>query len=121
MDKQTIIDLYIKEREYQENIFGNYKEDSNLNLASFLEFVEEYLERAKAGYVGKWRRILPPWMKECKESVGEKPAPVDAYEDLIKVFALAGAALETYLQVDVDRWRDKGIKNKWLDIPEDNR
>lgn len=115
MTKQTIIDLYLKERRYQETVFGDYENNPALNLASFLEFIEEYLKNAKKSYVQKWDRELPPWMKECNESVGNRPAPVSAYADLIKVFALAGAALETYLSVDVVEWRSEGIKPKWLD------
>ena len=42
-------------------------------------------------------------------------APVDAYEYLIKVFVLAGAALEAYTEVNVSNWRERGIKEKWLD------
>lgn len=115
MDKQTLIDLYLKEREYQESVFGDYKNNPNLNIASFLELVEEYLNRSKKGYVSNWSKELPSWMNNCTESTGGKPAPIETYEDLIKVFALAGAALEAFLSINVEEWRSEGIKQKWLE------
>jgi len=118
MDKQTLIDLYVKERQYQKTVFGDYRNDPDLNLASFLAFIERYVEKAKQSYVEKWDRDLPPWLIGCKESTGGKPGPVGAYEELIKVFALAGAALEAYLSVDPSRWREEGINPKWLEQEE---
>lgn len=118
MDKQELIDLYIKERKYQETVFGDYKNNPDLNLASFFGFIEEYLIKARREYVQKWDQKLPPWMVGCRESMDGRPAPVGAYEELIKVFALTGAALETYLSVDVNEWREEGVKPKWLDREE---
>ena len=40
-------------------------------------------------------------------------------EHLIKVFALAGAALETFLFVDPESWRQEGPKEKWIKKEED--
>jgi len=118
MDKQTLIDLYVKERKYQETVFGDYKNDPDLSLASFLLFIEEYVLKAKRKFVQKWDKDLPIWMSGCKESTGGKAAPVGAYEDLIKVFALTGAALEAYLDVEPERWREDGINPKWLEQEE---
>ena len=115
MDKQTLIDLYLKEREYQEKVFGDYKNNPNLNISSFLNFIEEYLDRSKKAYAANWSRNLPEWLVSCSESVGGKPAPIETYEDLIKVFALTGAAIEAFLDVDVVKWRSEGIKTKWLE------
>ena len=113
MTREEIIRLYCKEREYQESVFGNYAHQPALNISSFLGFVEFYLKRAKDAYVGKWKAFLPPWMTSCREASLPGPAPVGTYEDLIKVFALAGAALEAYAEVDVEHWREEGIKEKW--------
>jgi len=113
LTRDEIIRLYCKEREYQERVFGNYANQPALNISSFLGFVEFYLSRAKVAYVDKWKAVLPLWLTSCVESRLPGPAPVGTYEDLIKVFALAGAALEAYAEVDVEHWREEGIKEKW--------
>ena len=110
---ETIIDLYRKEREYQKQIFGDYSKSSSLNLASFLTFIEEYIQKAKKNYVGKWSKDLPPWLISCKEHYNQGSAPVDTYAELIKVFALTGAAIEVFANIDVNEWRKEGIKSKW--------
>ena len=97
MDRRTIVELYLKERNYQQKVFGNYADIKVLNLASFLEFVERYLEKAKVSYTGKWSSDEPAWFKTCAEKEIQSQAPVKTYEYLIKVFTLAGAALEAYL------------------------
>jgi len=112
------IELYMKEREYQRCIFGNYENEKSLNLGSFLIFIRHYLEKAERGYVGPWitPEKMPSWLKSCKELQGGS-APVEAYEHLIKVFALAGAALKTYADIDPNRWRENIIEEgqKWID------
>lgn len=76
-----------------------------MNFASFIQFVEEYLKRTKAAYCGHWKEDLPPWLNNCKE-MEEGSAPIEAYEELIKVMALAGAALETYSDLNPYEWRN---------------
>ena len=111
MDKNTLFELYCKERNYQQRVFGAYEKDPNLNLASFLTFIEEYLNKCKKSYVDKWDEELPKWLRTCNE---DNSYPVNTYEQLIKLFVLAGAALESYCNVDVDEWREEGIINsKW--------
>jgi hypothetical protein len=109
----NLFELYKKEREYQKTVFGEYQENPNLNLASFLNFVEEYLDKAKRSYVYDWSSKKPNWFLESKEFVDQGSAPVKTYEHLIKVFALAGAALETFLSVSLENWREEGPKSKW--------
>jgi hypothetical protein len=114
VDIQKLFDLYIKEREYERKVFGDYANDPNLNVASFLQFIEETLQKAKTSYVNKWGSELPPWLLSCKEYYNGSPAPHTTYEYLVKVFALAGAALESYTNIDVEKWReDLTIKDKW--------
>ena len=114
MDTQKLIDLYVKERVYQTKVFGNYENHPNLNVASFLHFIEETLRKAKISYVDKWDHNLPPWLISCKESSNGEPGPYVTYEYLVKIFALAGAALESYTDIDVEKWReDLSIKEKW--------
>jgi hypothetical protein len=114
MNRQTAIDLYKKEREYEESIFGDYSQDPNMNVASVLLMIEVYLEKAKKAYVAKWEYDRPEWLlnaNECKK--GTCPVPSKTYEHLIKVFALSGAALEAFTDIDPMLWRDEGIKEKW--------
>jgi len=108
----TISDLYEKERDYQKSIFGN-SQNGNFNVASFLQFIEEYLEKAKHDYVSKWDRNSPEWLLSCKEFQSQDSAPIKTYEHLIKVFALSGAALELFCNINVEEWRKEGPKSKW--------
>ena len=112
MDKPTLFKLYTKEREYQKCCFGEYSEIKSLNLASFILFIEEYIHRAKKCYSGKWDTISPDWFHSSTEMF-EGSAPIDAYMELIKVFALTGAALETFTEIDVNNWR-KNIEQDTL-------
>ena len=108
-------DLYSKERAYKLCAFGEYENIRSLNLASFLLLIEEYLQKAKKSYTGPWTRKLPTWLKACDEYHLDDSAPVETYEELIKVFTLAGAALETYANIDLSEWREN-IENdlkKW--------
>jgi len=110
-----INELYQKEREYERSVFGEYRDDPSLSFPSFLIFLEEYIKKAKQAYVGKWDKDLPPWMKTCVEHQNSGFAPVKAYEELIKVMALAGAALETYSAIDPSKWRENAESDalKW--------
>lgn len=111
-----IMKLYFKEREYEIKIFGEYENDKSLSFPSFLLFLKTYIDKAIEAYTGKWERSLPPWLITCKEFENHGVAPIKAYEEVIKIMALSGAALETYTQIDANRWRenpDEDLK-KWL-------
>jgi len=114
MNLRELFDLYQREREYQRCCFGEYSDVKSLNFASFLLFIEEYLQKAKKGYSGKWETQLPEWLLGSQE-MKEGSAPVEAYEQLVKVFALAGAALETFADINPTEWRTDPEKesNKW--------
>jgi hypothetical protein len=115
MTSEELFQLYLKEREYQTKIFGDFRDNKSLNLASFLLFLESYLKKAIACYSDKWTEVKPDWLLQCEELQTEDTAPILTYENLIKVFALAGAALETFTVVDAEYWRKDGVKKKWLD------
>ena len=110
MNYQKLLEVYCKEREYQTKVFGK---NPSFNVASFLEFIEVYLEKAKKSYVGKWDSTLPEWLESCKEMQDQNSAPADTYSYLIKVMALAGQALELFTDVNPEEWRNGGIKEKW--------
>jgi hypothetical protein len=108
--------LYQKERNYEKLVFGDYDDLQSLNVASFLLIIEHYLEKAKAAYAGKWSKDKPDWLLACKEMIqDDKTAPVGAYEELIKIFALAGSALEAYTNIDPNKWRQNASEDmkKW--------
>ncbi len=115
--REDLIKLLIKELDYQVSIFGNYKEDQNMNVASLILMIEEYLEKAKKAYMSQWKHEMPDWLERVKEqgdtNLTPFPAPVKTYEELIKVFALTGAALEAFTKIDPNHWREDGIKDKW--------
>lgn len=113
----SIKDLYEKEREYERCVFGEYEDIKSLSFPSFIIFLEQYIEKAKKAYTEKWQDELPPWMKSCVEFDKHRAAPVKAYEEIIKVMALAGAALETYTVIDSKKWREhpEVDARKWLD------
>ncbi len=111
MNPVKVCELYIKERQYQQKIFGDYSKNPNFNVATFLQFIENYLDKAKKAYVSKWTRDRPSWLSNCKEFPAT--APIETYEELIKVFALTGAALEALTEINTDQWREGGIKEKW--------
>lgn len=116
MQLETLFKLYQKEREYQKCCFGEYKDLDSLNLASFLLFIEEYLNKSKKGYCGPWKTDSErsEWLLNCKE-MWEGSSPEMAYEELIKVFTLAGAALETFAEIDPEKWRENPEEDfaKW--------
>lgn len=114
MNEEKLMEIYRRERDYQKCCFGEYKDIGSLNFASFLLFIEQYLKKAKEGYCGPWQKQLPDWLSACKE-MEEGSAPIEAYEQLIKVFVLAGAALETFADVSPPNWRDNADEDgqKW--------
>lgn len=105
MTPREVFELYQKEREFEMCVFGDYKNVPSLNLASFITFLDIYVKKVKAAYAGKWETELPPWLKSCKEAELDGSAPVKAYEEIIKIMALAGATLEAYTDIDVSEWR----------------
>ncbi len=117
MNEQDLFKLYRKERTYEKKVFGVYADNPNLNVASFLQFIERTLEKAKASYVSKWDKDFPEWLRECAESSRhDQPGPIETYEYIVKIFALAGAVLESYTDIDVEKWREGfEIKTKWRD------
>jgi hypothetical protein len=114
MTTEELFQLYVKEREYQTKIFGEFKNNPSFNLASFLLFLESYLKKTTSCYSDRWTSDKPPWMLFCSELENQGTAPILSYENLIKVFALAGAALETFTEIDPVCWRVDGVKKKWL-------
>jgi len=113
MNKKDILDLYLKERQYEEHIFGNYETNPCFNVATFLNFIEQYIIRAKKAYMEEWDKDMPPWLNNCSEKQHQDSVPVKTYEDLVKIFALAGAALEAFTDIDPEKWREEGAKDKW--------
>ena len=113
MKRDDVIKLYEKERDYQKNIFGEYINNPALNSGSFLLLIENCLNKAKKYYASKWTSELPEWLINTREFQTQKTSPVDSYEELIKIMALAGAVLETYTFIDVEKWREEGINPKW--------
>ena len=112
-----LLELYNKEREYEKCIFGEYKDVSSLSFPSFLIFLKEYIDKASIAYSGKWETDLPDWLRSCREFEQDGSAPVKAYEEVIKIMALAGAALETYADIDPEKWREdlEAHIKKWKD------
>lgn len=111
-----IIKLYIKEREYQSKVFGEYR-NTALTFPSFLVFLSEYLDKAFSDYRDVWEKDMPPWLTNCDEYNKSGTAPVKSYEELIKIFALAGAVLETFTDIDVEQWRKNPEEDskKWIE------
>ena len=115
MKTVELFDLYVKERKFQKSCFGEYEDIESLNLASFFIFIEQYLKESKEAYSGKWTKEFPKWFITSKEKEIEGTAPVRAYEQLIKVFVLSGAALEAFCDLLPDKWRENLEKDisKW--------
>lgn len=113
--RNEIVELYKKERDYEQSIFGNYSDLKSLNVASFILLLENYIDKMKKAYCGKWDKDLPPWLLACKEFDINQSAPIDMYENLIIIMTLAGAALETYTKIDPNEWRTNPEvdKKKW--------
>ena len=114
MNSRELFKLYQREREYQRCCFGEYSDIKSLNFASFILFIEEYIQKVKKGYSGKWDTTSPSWLLNSNE-MKEGSAPVEAYEQLVKVFALAGAALETFADINPNDWRENPEEksSKW--------
>lgn len=114
-NSNEIVELYKKERQYEQSIFGDYAALKSLNVASFILLLENYIEKMKKAYCGKWDKELPPWLLDCKEFDVNQSAPVNAYENLIIIMTLAGAALEAYTKIDPTEWRANPEidKKKW--------
>jgi len=111
-----LIELYKKERLYEQTVFGNYKNDKNLNIASFLVFLKHYIDKAIESYTNKWSNELPEWLLTCREYEINKRAPIKTYENIIKIMALSGAILESFSDIDPEKWREKLLINsKWLE------
>jgi len=101
----NVIDLYIKERKYERSVFGDYRNTKSLSFPSFLVFLKQYVDKAYEAYADVWTNDLPPWLLNCEEFENNGIAPVKAYEEVIKIMALAGAALESYTEIDAEMWR----------------
>jgi hypothetical protein len=115
MTRDEVLDLYVKERQYEEKVFGRYSDVKSLNVASFLEFLKRYINEAEKAYADAWTPSLPDWLETCSELELNGSAPVKVYEALIKIMALSGAALETYCIIDPTLWRSgEAIKPKWI-------
>lgn len=110
--------LYMKERDYERSIFGEYENDPSLSFPSFLVFLKRYIDKAIEAYAGVWEKDLPPWLLTCKEFENNGVAPVKAYEEVIKIMALAGASIESFAKIDANLWRANPEEDsrKWKDI-----
>lgn len=113
MQIEELVQLYIKERLYEKERFGEYKNIKSLNLASFIVLLRCYIEKVEKAYSGNWDTELPPWLISCEEYKLGNTAPVKVYEELIKIMALAGAALETYTIINPEKWREKIENKEW--------
>jgi len=120
MRLNDVVQIYLKEREYEKEVFGDYENLPELSFPSFLIFLKQYVDKAIEAYTGKWDNKLPPWLKGCAEmknydGTGLGSAPVKAYEEVIKIMALSGAALETYTNIDASKWREnpEADAQKW--------
>lgn len=107
--KEEIIELYKKERDYENILFGDYKNLTELSFPSFIIFLRRYINKIEIAYTEDWSSEKPPWFKSSKEFDGSGSAPISAYKELIKLFALAGAALETYTEIEVEKWRQDEV------------
>jgi len=105
MTYEEVVELYKKERRYQTKEFGRYELNDCLNMASVLTFLRAYITRADKSYTEDWTNELPSWLVSCRELQIQKSAPVTTYDALIKIMTLAGAALESYTEIDVSKWR----------------
>ena len=113
--RADVIEIYKKERDYQKEVFGDYKHDKSLSFPSFIAFLRTYIKEIELYYTKRWQTEKPGWLIDCAEHSNHGVAPIKAYEQLIKVMALAGAALETYAELDPEKWREDPEKDalKW--------
>jgi len=108
LTREDLIKLYLKERDYQIERFGKYSDLPELSFPSFILFLKTYIDQMVESYTKEWKSIdqFPEWLHWSKEiEYGSATAPVQAYENLVKIFALAGAALETYTLFNIEDWR----------------
>jgi hypothetical protein len=116
LNVEKVIKLYLKEREYQKEAFGDYKEIGALSFPSFLIFLKRYTDRAIEAYMGPWEESgkRPYWLEHAHE-LDFGTVPSEAYANIIKIMALAGAALETYAEINVEEWRKDAKEDlkKW--------
>ena len=103
--ENEIIELYKKERKHQKKLHGEYTDAAQLSFPSFVIFLRRYLNKIEEEYTEGWTEEKPPWLKTSTEFEKSGSAPVKSYMELIKLFTLAGAALETYTEMDVEQWR----------------
>ena len=115
MTSEEVMKLYQKERDYQKRVFGEYKNNPSLNVGSFLLFLDNYINKAKKYYASRWTDTPPSWLINSREGALQGTCPADSYEELIKIMALAGAALESYTNINIEEWRGEGVKEKWRD------
>lgn len=117
MSPEEVMKLYEIERDYETSVFGDYQNVKSLSFPSFLILLDQYIQKAKKAYSGKWTGELPPWLISCQEFDQDGAAPVEAYEQVIKIMALAGASLETYSTIRLSEWRKNAEedKKKWED------
>ena len=54
MRLNDVIQIYLKEREYERSVFGDYQNLPELSFPSFLIFLREYVDKAISAYTGKW-------------------------------------------------------------------
>ena len=118
--RTKVLELYIKEREYQRKVFGDYTNDKSLSFPSFICFLKTYAKEIELYYTKRWQTKKPDWLITCAEHDNHGVAPIKAYEQLIKLMALAGAALEVYAEIDPDKWREHPEEDaaKWVKIKE---
>lgn len=116
-NQDDVVEIYRKERDYEKCVFGEYSGIKSLNVSSFILLLKDYINKMEKAYCGKWKKELPPWLLSCTEFENNRSAPVEVYENLITIMALAGAALETYTDVDPEQWRvnPEEDKKKWED------
>jgi hypothetical protein len=117
VDVKKLLELYERERDYQRCIFGSYENLKFLNLASFLLLIEKYIQKAKESYNGPWKHNDTAWLESCEELQNNLAAPIETYENLIKIMALTGAALETYAEINPNFWRVNPLAEgaRWLE------
>jgi hypothetical protein len=117
MKLEDVIRLVLKENAYEKKVFGEYKNVKCLNPASFLVMIQRYLNDMELSYQGPWskKEKFPEWLLSCYESEHENGGPVELYENAIKLTALGIAILETYTEIDVEKWRENPEKDsqKW--------
>ena len=86
MKREDVFKLYEKEREYQDKKFGGEENDTKYGVGGFLVFINKYLNDA---------------MVSLTSSEIE-----DALNEIVKIMALAGSALENFGDIDVEKWRE---------------